>query len=107
MTGTAGGYAIFVDLDTQAPVSLAAGQARGGWVLQAVTARDATLGRGDDTVVIELPALPSAGPAPTRRPAPEAPPASSRPPAPAPTRAAHVVVPRRPAHTPLDDYRDH
>lgn len=107
MTGADGGYAFFLDGASDTPLSLRTGEAHQGWVLRAVTPRDATLAADGDIIVLALPARDTAGIQPAAPRPPVAPPPSAQPPRPPPTRAAHVVVPLRPARTPLENYPDH
>jgi hypothetical protein len=59
LIGTAAGeslsLAVFIDNATRNPVRLRAGEGLGGWVLQSVVHRTATVQKGNQTETLELP----------------------------------------------------
>jgi general secretion pathway protein N len=56
IAGETEGFAIFIDLRTNALVRLRTGQEHGGWTLSSVKGREATLAKDRDTIAFVLPA---------------------------------------------------
>lgn len=89
-------YGIFLDPASSAVVRLRTGESFEGWVLRSVSARDALLQNGRNSVVLALPASNSGGATPAGR-VPDGTPQLARPARPAGERpTAHIVAPYRP-----------
>jgi hypothetical protein len=85
------GVAVFIDPATRDTVRLRTGEGHGGWILQSIERRAATLQKGDQTETLAMPkptATQAPAPVVSPLPPPPAPPPQSSASAPPPTTAA-------------------
>jgi hypothetical protein len=68
VTGSAGGMAIFTDTTTSSVLRLHTSEAHEGWILRAVSEREATLQKEGETAVLALPPRASTAAAPAAPP---------------------------------------